>query len=108
MFRSFFEQVTTEDLRLRFFALVRELSHTFIARLTQLDYARAIALVAISELIGEMLGVVWLHADPNYEKGEYAILVRSDIKGRGLGWQLTQTVIQYARWLGLQEIEGQG
>ena len=83
MFRSFFKQVTTEDLRLRFFALVREFSHTFIARLTQLDYARAIALVAISELNGEMLGVVWLHADPNYEKGEYAILVRSDIKGRG-------------------------
>jgi hypothetical protein len=71
--------------RLRFFAPVREFSHTFIARLTQLDYARAIALVAISELNGEMLGVVWLHADPNYEKGEYAILVRSDIKGRGLG-----------------------
>jgi acetyltransferase len=70
---------------LRFFAPVREFSHTFIARLTQLDYARAIALVAISELNGEMLGVVWLHADPNYEKGEYAILVRSDIKGRGLG-----------------------
>ncbi|MFZ3324638.1 MAG: acetate--CoA ligase family protein [Methylocella sp.] len=87
MFRSFFKQVTTEDLRLRFFAPVREFSHTFIARLTQLDYARAIALVAISELNGEMLGVVWLHADPNYEKGEYAILVRSDIKGRGLGWQ---------------------
>ena len=107
MFRSFFKQVTTEDLRLRFFAPVREFSHTFIARLTQLDYARAIALVAISELNGEMLGVVWLHADPNYEKGEYAILVRSDIKGRGLGWQLMQTMIQYARWLGLQEIEGQ-
>jgi acetyltransferase len=107
MFRSFFKQVTTEDLRLRFFALVREFSHAFIARLTQLDYARAIALVAISELNGEMLGVVWLHADPNYEKGEYAILVRSDIKGRGLGWQLMQTMIQYARWLGLQEIEGQ-
>jgi acetyltransferase len=54
-----------------------------------------------------MLGVIHIHADPNYEKGEYAILVRSDIKGRGLGWQLMHTMIQYAQWLGLREIEGE-
>jgi acetyltransferase len=50
-------------LRLRFFAPVRDLSHRFIARLTQIDYARAIALVAIDPSSGEMLGVVQLHAD---------------------------------------------
>jgi acetyltransferase len=96
-----------DDLRLRFFAPVREFSHTFIARLTQLDYARAMALVAINPADGDMLGVVHIHADPNYEKGEYAVLVRSDIKGRGLGWQLMHTMIQYAQWLGLGEVEGE-
>jgi acetyltransferase len=107
MFHRFFKQITMDDLRLRFFAPVREFSHTFIARLTQLDYARAMALVAISPTAGDMLGVVHLHADPNYDKGEYAVVVRSDIKGRGLGWQLMHTMIQYAQWLGLREVEGE-
>jgi acetyltransferase len=107
MFHRFFKQITMDDLRLRFFAPVREFSHTFIARLTQLDYARAIALAAISPVDGDMLGVVHIIADANYDKGEYAVLVRSDIKGRGLGWHLMHTMIQYARWLRLREIEGQ-
>jgi len=106
MFRAFFPRVTTEDLRLRFFAPVREFSHEFIARLTQLDYARAIALLAVDPANGEMLGAVRLHADANFDRGEYAILVRSDLKGHGLGWRLMQIMIEYARWLGLKTIEG--
>jgi acetyltransferase len=54
-----------------------------------------------------MLGVVRLHADANYESGEFAILVRSDLKGRGLGWLLMQQIINYARSEGLKRIEGQ-
>ena len=54
-----------------------------------------------------MLGVVRLHADANYDRGEFAILVRSDLKGRGLGWQLMQLIIEYARAEGLEIIEGQ-
>jgi acetyltransferase len=33
--------------------------------------------------------------------------VRSDLKGRGIGWQLMQLVIDYARVEGLKVIEGQ-
>ena len=54
-----------------------------------------------------MLGVVRLHANANYDTGEYAILVRSDLKGRGLGWLLMQMIIDYARAEGIQTIEGQ-
>jgi acetyltransferase len=105
--RAFFTKVTIEDVRLRFFAPVREFSHEFIARLTQIDYARAIALLAIDPPSGEMLGAVRLHAHANFERGEYAILVRSDLKGHGLGWSLMRIMIEYARWLGLKTIEGQ-
>jgi acetyltransferase len=86
---------------------VKEISHPFIARLTQLDYARAIAFVAVDEASGEMIGGVRLHADANYETGEYAILLRSDLKGRGLGWKLMELIIEYARAEGLKRIEGQ-
>lgn len=107
MFREFFAKVTEEDLRLRFFQAVRHFSHEFIARLTQMDYARSIALVAIDPANGEMLGAVRLHADADYDRGEYGILVRSDLKGQGIGWQLMQIMIEYARWLGLRVVEGQ-
>jgi acetyltransferase len=107
MFRAFFTHVSNEDLRLRFFAPVKDFSHVFVARLTQIDYARAMAFVAIDEESGEMLGAVRLHADANYEKAEYGILVRSDLKGRGLGWLLMQNMIEYARSEGLHVIEGQ-
>ncbi|TWR42076.1 bifunctional acetate--CoA ligase family protein/GNAT family N-acetyltransferase [Xanthomonas vasicola] len=107
LFRAFFARVTDEDLRLRFFQSVKHFSHEFIARLTQLDYARSIALVAIDPKTGDMLGAVRLHADADYERGEYGILIRSDLKGHGIGWQLMRIMIEYACWLGLKQIEGQ-
>ena len=107
LYPPFFAAVTPQDLRLRFFAPVKEFSHTFIARFTQIDYARAMAFIAIKESTGEMLGVVRLHADANYDTGEYAILVRSDQKGHGLGWQLMQLMIEYARAEGIGSIHGQ-
>ncbi|QFU15658.1 bifunctional acetate--CoA ligase family protein/GNAT family N-acetyltransferase [Microvirga thermotolerans] len=106
-FRRFFERVTPEDLRLRFFAPVRDFSHTFLARLTQLDYARAIAFVAFDRETGEMMGAVRLHADANHETGEYGILLRSDLKGIGLGWSLMRMMIEWARVEGLRVVEGQ-
>ncbi len=107
LFRAFFARVTDEDLRLRFFQSVKHFSHEFIARLTQLDYARSIALVALDPKSGDMLGAVRLHADADYERGEYGILIRSDLKGHGIGWQLMRIMIEYARWLGLKAVEGQ-
>lgn len=100
------QHVTSEDLRLRFFAPMKEFTHEFIARLTQLDYARAMAFVAFDEATKEMVGVVRIHSDSVYDSGEYAILLRSDLKGRGLGWALMQLIIEYARSEGLKMISG--
>jgi acetyltransferase len=106
LIHEFLRHVTSQDLRLRFFASMKEFSHEFIARLTQLDYARAMAFVAFDEATNEMVGVVRLHSDSIYETGEYAILLRSDLKGRGLGWALMQLIIEYARSEGLKAISG--
>ena len=107
LYGPFFAAVTPTDLRLRFFAPIKDFSHSFIARLTQIDYARAMAFVAIDEASGAMLGVVRLHADAKYVSGEYAILIRSDMKGHGLGWSLMQLMIEYARSEGIRTITGQ-
>src|SRR5262249_16078392 len=65
------------------------------------------AFAALDGTTREIMGVVRLHADANYEKAEYAILIRSDLKGRGLGWKLMELMISYARSEGLRQIEGQ-
>lgn len=106
LYPDFLAAVTSEDLRLRFFSLPGKPSHEFIARLTQLDYARAIAFAAIDPESGKLLGVSRLHADANHERAEYAVLVRSDLKGRGLGWTLMQLLIDWAREERLAVIHG--
>jgi acetyltransferase len=107
LYPDFLAAVSAQDIRLRFFAPVKELNHAAIARLTQIDYARAMAFIAIDKASGGMLGVGRLHANANYDTAEYAVLVRSDLKGKGLGWLLMQTMIDYARSEGLKTIEGQ-
>ena len=99
--------VSKQDVRLRFFDSIKEFSPEFIARLTHLDYARAMAFIAIDEVSDETLGVVRLHTDTSGEAGEYAILLRSDLKGRGLGWALMQMIIEYAKFRGLKRVNGQ-
>jgi acetyltransferase len=64
------------------------------------------AFVAFDEASNEVVGVVRIHSDSIYETGEYAILLRSDLKGRGLGWTLMQLIIEYARSEGLKTISG--
>lgn len=107
LYPRFLNAVTPEDLRLRFFAPIKEFGHRFVARLTQIDYARAMAFVALDEASGDILGVVRIHADSAYESCEYAILIRSDVKGHGLGWLLMELMIEYARAEGLKFIRGQ-
>ncbi len=104
---QFFASLAPHDLRQRFFAPVKEMPHKVVARFTQIDYARVMVFLALSAADNALLGIVQLHADPDGENGEYAVLVRSDLKGRGLGWQLMRVMIEYARARGLREVTGQ-
>jgi acetyltransferase len=106
LYPAFLPRVTQEDMRLRLFAPHKSLSHRFLARMTQIDYAREIAFVALSRSTGELLGVSRFSADPDYVRAEYAIIVRSDLKGKGLGWLLMQQLIDYAGATGIREIFG--
>jgi len=93
-----------EDLRLRFFAPIRQLSHESAARLTQIDYGREMAFVAAED--GELLGVSRLAEDPEGETAEFAVLVRTDRQKRGLGERLMSDLIAYARDRGIAVLHG--
>lgn len=106
LYPDLFSEISPEDLRLRFFAPMRELNPEFVSRLVSLDYETAMAFVAIEEETGKLLGVVRLHFQ-DHERGEYAVIVRSRLKGHGLGWLLMQRIIEYAKAEGLKQIHGQ-
>ena len=108
-FQRLFARLSPEDIRMRFFAPKKALTHPLAARLTQIDYDREMALVlAEAGMPGksEVYGAVHLSADPDGEKAEYAIMLRSDLVGLGLGPLLMRRIIDYARNRGIKEIFG--
>ena len=106
----FFSRLDPDDVRLRFFSAMKELPPTQLARLTQIDYDRAMAFIATrtgADGEPETLGVVRAVADPDNQKAEFAIIVRSDLKGKGLGNILFQKLLDYFRSRGTREITGE-
>ncbi|HEU4475145.1 MAG TPA: GNAT family N-acetyltransferase, partial [Methyloceanibacter sp.] len=106
LYGAFVAKLSPEDIRSRFLTPRKEFSHKFVARFTQIDYARAMAFVALDKEQKDLLGVARLSADPDYVTGEYAIIVRSDLKGTGIGWTLMRHLIAYAEKEGLRELVG--
>ncbi len=102
---------TSEDIRLRFFTPLKQLTHEVAARLSQIDYDREMALVAEAPAIDRagtaIYGAVRISADPDNEKAEYGVMVRSDLKGQGLGYLMMQEIMAYARDRGIKRIYGE-
>jgi acetyltransferase len=104
----FVSRLSPEDSRFRFFHYVRTMPQSELARLTQIDYDREMAFVAVrqGEAGAETIGVVRTVAEPDNESAEFAIVVRSDLKRRGLGTRLMQRAIDHCRSRGTREIGG--
>lgn len=100
------EQSSQNDVRMRFFAPRKQFGHGFSARLTQIDYDREMALVALEPGAKEVLGVVRLISDPDGAAAEFAVMVRSDSQGIGLGYCLMQRILDYARQRGVGRVFG--
>jgi acetyltransferase len=105
---AFFAKLSPEDVRFRFFAPIRALTPEQIARMTQIDYDREMAIIASSGEDGteaaETLGVMRIIRSG--DEGEFAIVVRSDAKGGGLGSRLMQAGLDWARAAGLRRVAG--
>ncbi|MBW8848296.1 MAG: bifunctional acetate--CoA ligase family protein/GNAT family N-acetyltransferase [Burkholderiales bacterium] len=107
--RAFLEGADPEDLRMRFFQAPHVLTHDDLARLTQIDYEREMAFIVVDEQAPGgpcTLGVARLVRDPDNIDAEFAVMVRSDLKGQGLGRLLMQALLDYAAARGTQRIVG--
>jgi acetyltransferase len=104
---EFLSRLDPEDVRMRVFYSRRSIEPGELARLTQIDYDREVAFVAVavnSDGKEETLGTVRAIADPDNITSEFGIIVRSDIKGGGLGAMLMHTLIRTLRAQGTRRL----
>ncbi|CAH6661050.1 bifunctional acetate--CoA ligase family protein/GNAT family N-acetyltransferase [Pseudocitrobacter vendiensis] len=108
LLQQFIARVTKEDLYYRYFSEINEFTHDDLANMTQIDYDREMAFVAVHTTAEqtEILGVTRAISDPDNIDAEFAVLVRSDLKGLGLGGRLLEKLINYTRDHGLQRLNG--
>jgi acetyltransferase len=106
LYPQFLARISPDDIRLRFLAPRKYFPDEMLKRLTQLDYDRDMAFVALDKKTGALAGVGRLCGDPDRRVAEYALVVRTDLQGHGLGWALLQHIIGYARAEGIGSIEG--
>ena len=105
--RAFIDSLAPDDMRMRFFHSRPRLERTELARLVQIDYTREMAFIATADDASgtpQTLGVARAIADPDNVQAEFGIILRADMKGRGLGRLLLQRLITYQRAAGTQRL----
>ena len=108
-FQALFSRLSMDEIRLRFLHAMQFLSHEMAARLTQIDYDREMALVLCEPTAQKeqaLYGVVRITADPDNARAEFAILIRHDMTGMGLGPMLMRRIIDYAKNRGIGKFWG--
>ncbi len=106
-----FKHLSPESVELRFFRPLANPTHQMVAGFTQIDYDREMALVLTEPSpqpgsVPEIYGDVRLLIDPDHIGAEFAIIVRDDMAGRGIGRLMMERIIAYGRAIGLARITG--
>lgn len=106
--RKMLEQTVSRDIYFRFMRAVSYFPHMQLARFTQIDYDREMAFIATMTRDGtpETLAVIRAVTDANNEEAEFAIIVRTDMQGHGIGSRLLDKIIRYCRERGTTRLVG--
>jgi acetyltransferase len=103
-----FSSMSSRSIYYRFFSPLKSLPESMLARFTQIDYDREIALVAVEkkEDRERMVGVVRAISDPDRKRAEFAVAVGDPWQGKGVGTRLTELCIKVAKEYGIEILEG--
>jgi acetyltransferase len=97
LLREFFSRVSASDLRSRFLTTVPPRNGPLTTQLIQSLKKGSIGLLVLGDDGDDVWGVGQLHPDSTGGSAEFAVLVRSDMKGRGIGWALLNQLLECAR-----------
>lgn len=101
---AFFDKVSDEDRRFRFFAASQHVSHDQLEPLIHADHFRSESFLSFDAATGELVGSALLACDNALDTGEIAVSVRNDYKGKGVGWALLDFLGQEAQRRGLRRV----
>ncbi|MGA4605446.1 GNAT family N-acetyltransferase [Pseudoalteromonas maricaloris] len=106
--QEFDQSLSKEDRYRRFFGELPQFNHEQLAKMTQIDYDREMAFIVTvpNKSSYQTLGVSRVLMDPDNQVAEFAVVVRSDCQGLGLGRILMEAAIKHCRKQGVQSIEG--
>lgn len=102
---DFFRKLTPDDLRFRFLSSMKEVGPSLAHQLVDVDHSRTEDLLAFDERDGSLVATAMIAADPDLQRAEVAIAVRSDRKGEGIGWSLLRHACDYAAARGIRRLE---
>ena len=103
-----FDSLSPRSVYFRFFAPLKSLPHSMLARFTQIDYDREIALVAIQESqdVEKMLGVARFIVERNQKHAEFAVVVGDQWQGKGIGAELLKHCLSIAKEYNIERVRG--
>jgi acetyltransferase len=106
--KELLESLSGHSSYLRFFKTLKEFSHEWLAHVTQIDYDRELAMVAITQppFKERILGESRLIHELSGEAAEFAIIVGDRWQGKGLGRKLLEVLIGIARERGIRRVNG--
>jgi len=106
--RAFVASLSEKTRYFRFFYQLNELSPAMLARFTQVDYDREMALVAIDDAggVAAIVGVARYTMNPGHESAEFAVVVGDAWQRRGVGRILMDRLVACAKARGLRRLEG--
>jgi acetyltransferase len=102
-----FKSLSEETMRLRFFQVIKDMTHETLTRYCNLDYDREVAIVAEAQKDKRrLIGVGRVILEPGGKNGEFAVVVGDQWQGHGLGSKLIDCIIQIGKDAGLETIYG--
>ena len=102
---EFFSHVTPQDLRFRFLASMKEVSHERLSDMTHVDHHRTEHFLAFAQDGKSIIATAMVACDAKLERAEVAISVRADDKHKGVAWELLRYVASYAEAKGVKVLE---
>lgn len=101
---AFFDKVSDEDRRFRFFTAGEHVSHEQLEPLTNADHFRSESFLAFDNASGELVASALLASDAKLDTAELAVSIRSDYRGKGVGWSLLDFLAQQAQDRGVRRV----
>jgi len=108
MLSEMLAELSEGTLKERFFQVIKSITHEMLVRLCNIDYDRemTIAVEVRADSKRKLIAIGSLIIEPDFKKGEFALVIHDVYQGKGIGHRLLDLLIGIAQEKGLEELYG--